>query len=196
MQTLQFTRSLKEIVARLRVNEFLQLLEPWLPLNPAANAAIDETQKDLFSELTYRSRAGYDMLSESENYSQIMRCLNIDELFERKRLRRMTLTLSGFSQIAQLRGTADFPFFFEKLRSLRDLQIACADLLEDSKTQVTEPSDSIFQLEIVDYDGMGIEARTNERFAHIVRELHTHISKILGVDGGQLRFSFLILDPM
>jgi hypothetical protein len=56
MQTLEFTRALKEIVKELRVQELISLLAPWLNLTVATQ--IDDAQKNLFSSLLLDSHSG------------------------------------------------------------------------------------------------------------------------------------------
>jgi hypothetical protein len=192
MQTLEFTRALKEIVEKMRVNELIATLGKWLasPAQPNQNPPLTDQDKSQFSALVFDSYAGYASLLSSERTRRILEGLDVKDFYDPNRLRILVSAISGFAQMAQVRALAEAHAFFEKLRSLQKLEVTCLALLETEKVGKVEPEDGIVALELVDYDGKGIEPERLKLLAATVRQLHTNLARIHGIEGDQLRFKY------
>lgn len=187
MQTLEFTRALKEIRTALEVDELVRTLERWLI--PPTAAQLSDVEKDQFSKLLFSSRSGWDRISVSDTTSKIMRELDIQDFYEPGRLRRLITLVSGSTSTQQLRTTETYAYL-EKLRSFQKLEITCQKLLETEKVGKVESEQGIVELELMDYDGKGIEPERLRLLSITVRQLHTNIARIHGIEGDQLRFKY------
>ena len=187
MQTLEFTRALKEIRTALEVDELVRTLERWLI--PPTAAQLSDMEKDQFSKLLFSSRSGWDRISVSDTTSKIMRELDIQDFYEPGRLRRLITLVSGSTSTQQLRTTETYAYL-EKLRSFQKLEITCQKLLETEKVGKVESEQGIVELELMDYDGKGIEPERLRLLSITVRQLHTNIARIHGIEGDQLRFKY------
>jgi len=59
MKTLEFTRDLKEIVARMQVDQLLNLVSRWFGTAPQqSQQPLSEQEKNQFSDLVFNSHAG------------------------------------------------------------------------------------------------------------------------------------------
>jgi len=190
MQTLEFTKALKEIVDKMKVDLLISTLQKWLTTSPNQNPPLTEQDKSQFSNLVFDSYAGYSSLASSERTARILAGLDVKDFYEANRLRILVTSISGFSMIAQVRTLPEAHAFFEKLRSLQTLAATCVNLLEKEKVGTVEPSDGIVRVELVDYDGKGIEPERLRLLSITVRQLHTNIARIHGIEGDQLRFKY------
>jgi hypothetical protein len=190
MQTLEFTDALKEIVNKMKVDLLIATLQKWLTISPNQNPPLTEQEKSQFSNLVFDSYAGYSSLASSERTARILAGLDVKDFYEANRLRILVTSVSGFSMIAQVRVLPEAHAFFEKLRSLQTLAATCVDLLEREKVGTVEPSDEILELELIDYDGKGIEPERLREFVATVRRLYMNLSRIHGVEGDQFRFKY------
>ncbi len=189
MQTLEFTRALEEIVKELKINEIVAILLRWLPV-PTPNAAIPEPEKDKFQALVLSSHSGYDHLMLVRRTRTILEKLQLDELYDAARWRRLVVSLSSAPNTHTLRTVSEWYALYEALRSLLRLQTACKDLLETAKVGKLDPSDGILELEIVDYDGTGIGTDRLIRIVVTVTNLYNHLSRVLDVHDSKLTFKY------
>jgi len=191
MQTLEFTRALKEVVSELKIAELVAILNTWLMSNTSgSNPPLSEPDKDRFSDLIFSSRSGYDRLSAVEATAKILKGLDAQDFYEPSRLRRLISSLTGINNIAQLRASAEMYAFFEKFRSLQKLTETCTNLLENERIGTIAPTAGIVELELTDYDGMGIEPERLKVFAVTVRNLHSNLALLFKIEGDQLRFKY------
>ncbi len=150
MQTLDFTRSLAEIVTELRIKELFTLMQGWLldplrPLNPNLQAhqqvqqqhPIPEDQKKQFASLLFNSHAGYDRLSRLESPSKILKGMDSSELYEPGRLARIMNLVSGVGFLEQLRGSGDVELFdfFETLKAFLRVESTCRTRSSERSTR-------------------------------------------------------------
>jgi len=98
--------------------------------------------------------------------------------------------ISGFGNYGQARGFAETHALYEKLRSLQRLEATCRTLLEREKVGTVDPADEILRLELVDYDGKGIEPERLKQLIVIVRRLYMNLSRVHGIEGDRLRFKY------
>lgn len=189
MQTLEFTRALEEIVNELRVGELVLLLQKWLTPT-AGSVAISDADKDNFQGLILSSHSGYDRLMRAEATRKIIEGLKLKEVFEASRLRRLVTALSGAPNSQSVRGITEFYGLYESLRSVLNLQATCRNLLEMEKLGKLEASEGILELEIIDYDGKGIEDTRLEKIISTLTQLHTNLARVLGIQNDKLRFSY------
>jgi len=189
MQTLEFTRGLQEIVKQLKIRDLVALLQSWLK-DPIVNANVVEQLKDSFASLLLDSRAGYDRLASSRATHKILQGLSAQELYDPPRIRRMMSLVSASNQVAQMR-TPEMYEFFETLRSLLKVEATSQQLLEAEKVGQVEPSDAVLELELIDYDGKGIEPIRLLRIISLLTRLHMNLARILGINDDKLRVKYL-----
>ncbi len=191
MQTLEFTKALKEIVDKMRVGQIVSTLGKWLVSQPQGqNPNLSDQDKSEFSTLMFDSYAGYASLLGSESTRKILEGLDIKDFYEPNRLRILVASISSFSQIGQVRTLPEANMFFEKIRSLQTLTATSVNLLEKEKVGTLELSDGIVELELADYGGKGIEPERLKQLVITVTDLHTNLARIHGIEGDQLRFKY------
>src|SRR5580698_925960 len=193
MKALEFTSDLKEIVTKMNVDQLLALLGKWLnaqPPTPQQNPPLSEQEKNQFSELVFRSFAGYAALTAQETTRKILDGLDAKDFYDPNRLRLLVTSISGFANISQVRGLPEAHAFYEKLRSLQKIEATCRTLLETEKVGEIGADEEIVRLELADYDGKGIEPERLRLLASTVRELHTNLARLLSIEDGSLRFRY------
>jgi hypothetical protein len=192
MQTLEFTRALKEIVKELKVPELISIMQPWM--NAGVQLVVDEATKGNFSTALLGSYAGVERLSQLEATGKILKGLGIHEMYSAPRLGKLLAAVSNLGNTQQLWGNPsvfpEFSSFYEQLKSLRGLQATSADLLEGEKVGQVEPSAAILELQLIDYDGKGIEPNRLSRVAVTLAGLYTNLARVLDVHDGKLTFKY------
>jgi hypothetical protein len=192
MQTLQFTRALRRIVQQLKVKELIDFLQPYVATN--SNFQVQQSHKDQFSDLLFSSRTGYERLIEDAPTAKILSSLKINAIYQPARLGKLLTILSQVPASGNVVTTpgffAEFFTFLELLQSLANFEKACSDLLEKEKLGQVASPDKILELQLIDYDGTGIEVVRLERFVSSLTQLHTAFARILGISGDRLRFIY------
>jgi hypothetical protein len=192
MQTLQFTRALRRIVKELKVRELIDFLAPYI--TKGSNLPVQQPNKDQFSELLFGSRTGFERLSEDAATAKILNSLRIDDIYRPARLGRLLAILSQLPSSGNVTSTPDFFIefysFSELLQSVLTLEKSCSHFLEAERLGQGTNTDEILELQLIDYDGTGIEAVRLERFIASLSQLHTDIARILDIRGDRLRFIY------
>jgi hypothetical protein len=191
MRTLEFTHSLKQIVGDLQVQQLHDTLARWIsgpPNTPHSNISEDERHK--FTALVVASSTGFDLLSKRPATAKILEGLHIQDFYEPGRLTRMITSVAGANTTQVIRPNVELQGFLQRLASVLQLTSTCESLLEDEKIGKPEPDDSLFELQLVDYDGKGIEPSRLQLVISSVVRLHMIFSKVYAVEGDQLRFKY------
>jgi hypothetical protein len=191
MQTLEFTRTLRQIVNELKVADLVDLLQKWLPQG-AANSAVAQQDKDQFSSLLFNSHAGYDRLfRDNASANAILKHMNIQELYDPARMARMLNRVHSAPNIDNIRlNNSDIYDFFETLKVLQRVEATATALLETPKVSLEKPSDSILELELIDYDGQGIEPARLATAITILRSVYANLARLQGVSEDAPRFRY------
>lgn len=193
MQTIQFTRALKRIVEELRARELLELLDPILTMGSTIN--INEGTKNSFSALLFESRVGFYELSKDPQATRILASLKIDQLYAPPLLMRLMTTFSNTGSAGQILANAiwfaEFINFFNMLKWLVAMGRTCSDLLETEKLGESGPEEQIVEMEIIDYDGTGIDPGRVEQFVSTLLELHTDLSLVFGVTDSRIKLMYV-----
>ena len=79
MQTLQFTRALREILTQLKAAELIAFLEPVLARG--SGNPVSEGHRDQFSQLVMSSQVGFAHLLEDPATKQLLDSLKVSELY-------------------------------------------------------------------------------------------------------------------
>jgi hypothetical protein len=189
MQTLQFTRALREIVKELKVDELLEVLNKWLL---GQNAQVPQGDKDRFAALIFDSHSGCDRLVSDDPCARaILQGLNLRELYEPARLTRLLNRVHSSPQTDNIRqNNPEIYDFFETLKALQRLSATCLALLEVQKVGAEDPAKPVLELELIDYDGMGIEPARLQKFVSVLSRLYAHLARVLGVEENTFRFKY------
>jgi hypothetical protein len=202
MKALDFVEGLKEIIEGMEINQLLSLADRWLAgasssapvpnqIHPNQQPLSDQ-DKNLFSELVFKSHAGYFSLLRSETTRKILEGLNVKAFYEPSLLRLLVANTSTFSQMGQLRQIPELFSFFEKLKSLRAVYATSQSLLEIEKVGTVEPSKGIVELELIEYaDEDGVSAKRMTVFVSTIDELHMSLAIVLGTPTDALTFKYL-----
>ncbi len=154
-----------------------------------ANLPIPEPDKIKYSSLLLESHAGYDRLLRQEITSKILRGLGAGELYEPARLSRLFVLVSSTASYAQIRGNPEIFDLYEMLKQISRTETTCRTLLQDEKIGNT-PKDATTELQVIDYDGKGIEPVRLERITFILVRLHTDLCHLLSIPESNLRFAY------
>lgn len=200
MQTLEFTRALTQIVAELKVRELLMILERWLgklPYMPPGtqqqqqqmNTPLADQDKQQYPSLLLDSHAGYDRLSRMETTRKILVGLEANELYDAARMTRLFVVVSGAANLGQVRSNPEMYDLYETLKSLSRMEITCRTLLQNEMIGQVTP-DSTTELQVVDYDGHGIEPERLEKIISVLIRVHTDLSRLLDIHESSLRLAY------
>lgn len=120
--------------------------------------------------------------------------MGIDKVYETSRLGKLLSKFLAFGQTDQhwtdTHHLAEFFAFYELLQSLANFQNSCSTLLEAEKLGSVGGTEGILELQLLDYDGTGIEADRLSQFVSAVVRLHTDLARILGVSDDQIKFVY------
>jgi hypothetical protein len=123
MQTLQFTKSLHEIVRELKVPELIPFLQPLL--THGNTSPITEPMKNHFSELLFTAHSGFIRLMEDPASNKVLKSLKVDEIFQAARMGKLLSLLTVGAQAQTIWGTpsnfVEFFSFSQLLQSLANL---------------------------------------------------------------------------
>jgi hypothetical protein len=119
-----------------------------------------------------------------------MDSLKIGEIYDPTRLARLVSSISGMTHSNQIASNPDFIQFYALVTRLANFAESCSNLLEKEKLEPAKSPDEILELQLVDYDGTGIEPRRLERFIFLLIRLHTNFARILGITDDRLRFIY------
>jgi hypothetical protein len=183
MQTLEFTRALREIVKELRADEIVTTIQGWFQTQfaPQQPPPLIDQVKDSFSELLLSSRSGYDRLSTQPATGRILVGLGVKDFYDPGRIRQLIHSLSGAGNLAQVRALPEIHAYLEKFRSVSRLATTCGDLLEKEKVGTVEPTEGILQLEVINYaDEDGISPKRLGMFVSTISDLHRDAAIVLG----------------
>src|ERR1700723_2975353 len=188
MQALQYTSTLKEIVKEMKADELIKFLGT--AMDRVANVAISQQNKDQFAALLFSSRAGYERLMADSGPSKVLDSLKVGTIYDSARLARLMSTMSTTPHTHQIAHNSDFIEFYALLQSLSNLSKSCSQFLEEEKLEPAKSRDEILELELIDYDGTGIEPLRLERVIALLIRLHTNFARILDAKADQLKFIY------
>jgi hypothetical protein len=193
MQTLEFTRALKEIAAELRTKQIVDTIQSWLATQFAPNSPppLTEPVKDSFSELLISSRSAYDRLSALPTTRKILGGLEVKEFYDPGRMRQLIHSLSTAQNLGQVKALPEVHAYLEKFKSLQRFAATCDQLLEAEKIGTLAPNEGIVQVELITYaDEDGLSPLRLEKFIPAIVELHTDLAIVLGVPNNTLTFKY------
>lgn len=186
MQALQYTRTLTTIVQEMKSEELLRFIDPLL----RGSITLNPQTKDQFSSFLFTSRAGYERLLQDPPTAKVLHSLRIGEIYEPARLGRLINAVATAQNAAPLQLNSEFVEFYALVQSLVTVQQSCSQLLEKEKLLPAKNLDELLELQLVDYDGTGIEAPRLERFVLLLRQLHTNFARIFDIKGDHLIFVY------
>jgi hypothetical protein len=202
MQTLDFTHALTDIVADLKVRELYLLLQALLVTMPEPSQPnwpqqpIQDVQKAAFTELLLASYAGYDRMMRAEVTRRILEGMEARALYSAARLNRMMQLVNNSPTIGQIRSggnpnSTEVFDFYQTLGAFLKVEKTCRTLLQDEKVGKVEPTDSLLELQLTDYEGKGVEpARLSAAFS-ILADLQMNIARLLQVKDDRLTVKYL-----
>lgn len=192
MQALEFAKGLSEIVKELKIDELVTLIHQWLAQQQPGNPPVQDPEKDRFFSLLVDSRSGYDRLLRLEITKKILEGLQAHDLYEPARLRRITMFVSNAGNVSQLRtGNADVSLLFEGLRAFQRIAATSRNLLESEKVGEIPKAEGIIELQLVDYEGQGVEPERLSAVALTLSRLYKDLARLLGVQNDKFTFKYV-----
>jgi hypothetical protein len=154
------------------------------------NQPVTEQEKEQYSALIFESHAGYDRLLRIEATRKILQGLEAHELYDAARLARLFIVVAASGTVGQLRSNPDIYDIYETLKSLVRIESTCRTLLEKEMVGEVGASEGIQELQVIDYDGHGVEPPRLQLITSILVRLHTDLSRLLDVHDSKLRFVY------
>jgi hypothetical protein len=189
MQSLQYARTLRRIVVQMKARELARFLEPLL--RPGTTQGVDQSLKNQFSDLLFDSRSALDRVREDRTASRIVDSLKVESIYEKGRLGRLLQLFSNVGNANQLHSSMEFFQFYSLVDSMVNLSDSCSELLEKEKLQPAENEEDILEVQLVDYDGGGIEPVRLEKLIATLIRLHTNFARLLGLSDDRLRLPYV-----
>jgi hypothetical protein len=192
MQALTFVHGLNRVVTEMRVRELIALMQPWLV--PAANNQIQPAQKDQFTQLIFNSHSGYERLLQDQNTKELLNQLDASQIYEPSRMAKMLSTVSTAGTTQNIWGNptlfTEFYTFLALLKSLETMRESSKKFLEDEKIGVLSNEEGTMEIELLDYDGTGIEPKRFQILVNTLLDLNTNLARIYNVGQDTLRFQY------
>ena len=154
------------------------------------NQPISEPEKEQYSSLILESRAAYDRLLRNEPTRKILQGLEIHDLYDAARLTRLFVVVASSANLGQVRSAPEIYDLYETLRSLARVEATCRALLEKEMIGEIAPTQGLVKLQIVDYDGQGIEPHRLEVIISILIRIHTDLARLLDDHKSKLRLAY------
>jgi hypothetical protein len=193
MQAIKFARALEEISRQLKAQELIGFLRPYMRPE-GANAPVTPEDKTRFNTLLFDSRAGFTELSRNEETRSLLEAFQLVEVYDSGRLSNLIALLAGVpathNVIANLETYKIFLRLFEPLSSIVNFATVAAKFLVVDKVHPPTEGDEVLELLILDYDGTGVLAERVQQSLTSLIELHTHLSRILGVTDSVLKITY------
>ena len=186
MQTHKFTLALAEISKELKIPDLVNLMAQWL-IKRAPGQGIPEEEKNRLTSLLLESRSAFGWLDRGEPAHSILNQLDVPEVYETERFRRVLNSVTVAPNYQTIRSLEMFGLF-EVLKSIQRIEVTCRTLLDTERVAPPGMSSDSLDLEIVDYDGTGIEAARFSQIVSALIELHTNVSLALGTKDDKLKF--------
>jgi hypothetical protein len=194
MQTLQFTRSLQQIVAKLKAKEIIQLLSPYLSSSAGSNP-IQPTMKDALSTLIVESIAGFSQLASDPDVKRMMDAFEVSDVYAAPRMGKLLGAFSVAPSANAIWGSLEnfqlFYSFVDMLTWLERLSGGSTSLLEKERVERALPGTEIVELEIVGEGAKGVEAERVERFFSSLIELHSQLARFLKIEDARLEVAYM-----
>jgi hypothetical protein len=192
MRALNFVDALERIVAEMKVRELITLLQPWLV--PAGNAQVQPAQREQFTRLVFESHSGYERLLQADGTRNVLNALNAGEIYEPGRMAMMINTVSAASTAQNIWSNStvfvQFYAFLALLRSLETMRQTSNKFLKKEKIGTVPNDEGILEIELIDYDGAGIEPKRLELLVQTLIDLHTNLAMLHNVEGDSFRFQY------
>ena len=191
MQTIAFARHLQTIVERLCVKEIVTFLENFLRVD--LNLAIGEGQKNKFAALVFQSREAYHTLSQHKERGQILDLMKFGDTYASPQLSRMLTAFNNANSSTAMHTVSNYALFakfYESLSAIIKLQETTSHLLLEEKFAKVPSGEAILELQIMDYDGTGIDTTRMQNILASLASLHDHLSRLLGDKDSRLRIAF------
>jgi len=193
MQTLQFTRSLAEIVKLLKAEEIVNFLAAYL--NISQNVPLSVADKGRFSTLVFDSYAGYQDLLKNTRTSEIIRQLELGAIYDTARMGRMVSSFNNAPASTNLFGNVEvfteLAHFREQLRTLVVLEKGCNVLLQQEKIGKNALGSATLEIQLIDYEGKGIEPSRLSLLVETLVDLHALLAEILEIKEDILKLKYL-----
>lgn len=196
MQTLEFTRALKDILRELKVDDLLTLIQPWLIQTPQQATVLPQESKIKLSALLFDSHSGYQRLFQRANTRVILEQFQVGRFYAPGGLMVMIANISNIGSINQIAQNSQLfttlTSFVELLRSFQRMVAACTTLLETAKIGEIPSSDGILVVELINYaDEIGVSPQRLEIFLKNITGLHTSLTLVYGISTDKLTFKYL-----
>jgi hypothetical protein len=193
MQTLQFTRGLQQIVFKLKANEIVTFLTPYL--TGPQPTPIQQAAKDKFSTLLIQASNGFAELASDPEIKRILDTLKVADVYAVPRIGKLITTFGAAATSQNIWGVTEsyhlFYSFVVMLTWLDQLSSSCTSLLETERVNRTLPGTATVELEIIDDGTTGVDAERVRRFFTSLIELHSQLARFLKVEGAHLEIVYM-----
>ena len=200
MQTLQFTRALQQIVSKLKAQELITFLSPYLapqaphPSHPQPTP-IPQGSKDAFSTLILESVTGFSQLASDPDVKRIMDTLKLADVYAPPRMGKLLGAFNVASHSQAIWGSIEnfslFYSFVDMLTWLEKFSKGCMSLLETERVSRGLPGTEIVELEIIDDGVTGVDAERVKRFFSSLIELHSQLARFLKIEDAHLEVVYM-----
>lgn len=179
MQALVFGRGLQRIVRELRVEEFIDLLQPFLDIN-SGNFNIDPGIKQKLSEIVFDIELGLAKLSADADAGPILETLTLSQLFDRRNRTHMLSTFQNASTKQEILQNRLFWVAFYRAWAVRTMETGFTRLVIVPKTGPAEHQPQTVELWLHDYADEPLSVDRLEVVLGSLRKLYTALAEYRG----------------
>jgi hypothetical protein len=193
MQALKFAKALEEISRQLKAQELVEFLKPYIQPE-ATNTQVTPQDRSRFATLLFDSRVGFTELSRNEDTNSLLNAFHLEDVYDSGRLAHLIAVLANVPTTHAVIGNVEmyktFLGFYESLSSVVNFATVSARFLVAEKIHPPTEGDEVLELLILDYDATGVLAQRVQQSLTSLIELHTHLSRILGITDGGLKIAY------
>ncbi|NUN08902.1 MAG: hypothetical protein HUU54_06980 [Ignavibacteriaceae bacterium] len=193
MQTLLFTRTISEIVKRLKVAELIELISPLI--NPETAVEVTPEQRVNLAELIFQSREGYSALSNSNECKAILESLGVKDIYQSANLAGMLTVINTAENsegiLSNPKNYALFQAFYSNLSVLMAFSNTVELHLQKQKYANFSEVERVIELEVFDFDGNGVQLPRLAVVIDSLQKLHSYICKVIDEKQSRLNITYL-----
>lgn len=193
MRKADFVRDLQRITDELRVGDLVNFLR--VTLNRGTNAAVALSSKDVFAGLIFESQVGYHALMRDPQVAKILESLQVGRFYTTAKLRELMTAYSNIQHNSDIHNNpgnwSSFSTFFEILQWLLVFRDTCSRLLMGDGAQAIPPENKILELEMIDFEGTGIDVTRVQALFSALEALRMQISLFLKLPESHLTVHYI-----
>lgn len=190
MQGLELSRALSEIVAQLKIEALVDLMEEIVTGPPGHSMSDDEVQE--MRKLAFESRTGLIQLQEEDPTKfDLARAFHLPDALSEERFGNFLTQMPQWGKYTSAQKDLNFLHTYATIKAFLRLSATVEEKLETDRIGPIEEGHALLELEIDDYGERLVRIRRVSELLEATSALYDTILQIQGVDENELRIVLL-----